>query len=132
MDMSDEEEERVRKEFERIKNQRTASDEDRDTVLNHEDDIKQKSLTGALKKFSADIGDLLEMIKAYYKKEYTEVPVASIAMILATLAYVFSPIDIIPDFIPVLGLTDDATMVAACLGVVHNDVDKFRKWRKAK
>ena len=71
MDMSDEEEERVRKEFERIKNQRTASDEDRDTVLNHEDDIKQKSLTGALKKFSADIGDLLEMIKAYYKKEYT-------------------------------------------------------------
>lgn len=34
-------------------------------------------------------------------------------MALAVAAYVFSPIDLIPDFIPVLGLLDDLLLVPA-------------------
>jgi uncharacterized membrane protein YkvA (DUF1232 family) len=45
------------------------------------------------------------------------------------LAYFISPIDAIPDAIPVLGYTDDAAVIAATFGIVQAFVtdDHFRK-----
>ena len=100
-----------------------------DTVLNHEDDIKEKSLKGALKKFADDIGALVDMVKAYANGTYRELPVTTIAMTVLSLVYVFSPIDIIPDFIPVAGLVDDAGVIAACLAAVGVDIEKFKDWQ---
>jgi len=37
---------------------------------------------------------------------------------LATLIYAISPIDLIPDFVPVLGWVDDATLVSMLLMAV--------------
>jgi len=42
-------------------------------------------------------------------------PFAAKLVALATSAYAFSPIDLIPDFIPVLGLLDDLLLVPAGL-----------------
>ncbi|MCU1551929.1 MAG: hypothetical protein JWR36_2489 [Glaciihabitans sp.] len=43
------------------------------------------------------------------------VPLAVRIMLLALLVYLLSPIDLIPDFIPVLGYADDALVVAIAL-----------------
>jgi uncharacterized membrane protein YkvA (DUF1232 family) len=40
------------------------------------------------------------------------------------IAYVISPIDIIPDFIPFIGYIDDLVLVVYGLNVVLNEVDK--------
>ena len=41
-------------------------------------------------------------------------------MLMALLAYVVSPIDILPDYMPIVGIVDDATIVpAAVLYVTH-------------
>ena len=40
------------------------------------------------------------------------------------IAYVISPIDIIPDFIPFIGYIDDLVLVVYWLNVILNEVDK--------
>ena len=43
----------------------------------------------------------------------------------------FSPVDIIPDVIPVLGLVDDATMVGLCIAASRSDIEDFRIWARS-
>lgn len=43
-------------------------------------------------------------------------------VIAAALVYLISPIDAIPDFTPVIGYTDDASVIAAALAVLGSAV----------
>lgn len=45
----------------------------------------------------------------------SRVPTAEKAMLIGTIAYVISPIDLLPDFIPFLGQVDDLYLVAIVL-----------------
>ena len=73
---------------------------------------------------------MASLIKSYVKKEYTEIPIGSIIAILSALIYFVSPIDLIPDAIPVIGLVDDAAVVATCLNFVNSDLEEYRNWRE--
>lgn len=78
----------------------------------------------------ADVPIMVSLIRSYVKKEYTDVPIGTIIAILSALIYFVSPIDIVPDSIPVLGYFDDAAVVAACWKLVDSDVEEYIKWRK--
>lgn len=78
----------------------------------------------------AEIPVLVSLIRSYIRKEYTLLPVASAVAILAALLYFVSPIDLIPDVIPLAGYVDDALVVTLCFKVVSADVDEYRHWRK--
>lgn len=101
------------------------------TVLNNTAEILNKSFDGPLVQFFNDIKTMCEIVKAWAKKEYKGVPVKTIGMIILTLVYVFSPIDIIPDCIPGIGLVDDAAMVGVCLTAARSDINDFRAWARA-
>lgn len=51
-----------------------------------------------------------------------ETPAATKAILLAALAYFVLPTDFIPDFIPGLGFTDDAAVVAAALAATNRSI----------
>lgn len=106
-------------------------DEDVYTVIDNTEDILNKSSNGPLEKFFDDIKTMCDMVASWAKKEYREIPYRTIGMIILTLVYVFSPVDIIPDAIPGIGLLDDALMVTLCLKAVQGDIDDFRVWKKA-
>ena len=71
----------------------------------------------------------IDLVYNYIKKKYTDIPVGSIISIVAALIYFVSPIDLIPDFIPGMGLIDDAGVILFCLNLVKSDLDDFKKWR---
>ena len=82
-------------------------------------------------KYLSDIPVLVSLVKAYVRKEYTEIPLGSIIAIISALIYFLYPIDIIPDFIPMFGYADDAAVIAFAYKMVHDDVDEFKIWREA-
>ena len=83
---------------------------------------KTAKVPGSLQRFANQITLLFEMLKDYVKGDYKVVPYSSIAMIVVSLVYFLSPIDLIPDFIPVIGYVDDALVVALTVKVIQNDL----------
>lgn len=81
-----------------------------------------------LKDFTEQIGTLMRMIQAYYTGSYREFPWKSIVMFAGALLYFVTPFDIIPDFIPALGLTDDISIVLWVMNSFSEDIDRFREW----
>ncbi len=77
----------------------------------------------------SDVPLLVSLVKSYINGEYKEIPYNSIVAVIATLLYVISPIDIIPDVIPVIGFADDAMAVAFCIKMIHDDLEKYKAWR---
>lgn len=109
------------------------TDEDVQKVLEKEKEIEEKVKgAGPLQEYLDAVKSMFALVKAYWNGEYREIPWFTIAAIVAALLYVFSPIDLIPDVIPVIGLVDDALVVAACLKLVKQDLADFEVWRAQK
>ena len=80
-----------------------------------------------------DLVSMVEMVDAYIHQEYTGVPVTSIVSAIAAILYVLSPIDLIPDVVPIVGFIDDAAVVLLVLKLgVGNDLKKFKDWQNQK
>lgn len=84
-----------------------------------------------LKKYTDDFIDLFSLLRDWYQDRYKDVPWRVISSIGAGLLYVLSPIDLIPDFIPVIGYLDDAAVIAALLKYVRIDLEEYRNWKDA-
>ncbi|MFC4728020.1 YkvA family protein [Coralloluteibacterium thermophilus] len=107
--------------------------EDIERVLGEREAIQSKfGEKGPLRAFLGDARTLFAMLNDYRRGAYRDLPWTSIAATVATLLYVLSPIDAIPDFIPVLGLVDDAMIVGLCLKAIGTDLDRYTQWRKSR
>ena len=79
----------------------------------------------------ADVQDVVSMLNDYYHGRYRKLPFAVLAGSLAIVAYLVSPIDLIPDGVPVLGFIDDALIINLVLELcVDTELKRYRKWRE--
>jgi uncharacterized membrane protein YkvA (DUF1232 family) len=116
---------------ERVLKEETAKvkEEDLEKVIKSEESIIEKVLNNkSLQGFFEDIKLLFSLVKDYVKGDYKEIPLWTISAVVASLLYVLSPIDTIPDFIPFIGYIDDAAVVSLLLSMMSNDLSKYKEW----
>ena len=91
------------------------------------DEAKVAELVSGRDKFEEKYGGVLGSVWRYVQAFYLVLvdprsSWTSKVLVAAALAYVISPIDLIPDFIPVIGYLDDIAVIALVAGVVGADL----------
>lgn len=81
-----------------------------------------------LKEFKSKLEILMRMFRSHLNGEYRAFPISTIILIVFALAYFITPTDLIPDFIPALGFTDDASVVFLVMKKINRDIKKFYEW----
>lgn len=83
---------------------------------------------GELDNIINDIKLLIQLVKDYKNKRYTQVSKNSIIMVIISLIYLVSPIDLIPDFL-VGGFIDDAAVIAYVLKKIQLELEHYKEWK---
>lgn len=70
------------------------------------------------------------LVKAYATGQYRDIPWKTVVLIVAAILYFISPIDLLPDFIPITGLTDDFGILLWVYSSLSTEIEKFLEWEK--
>ncbi|GIM13556.1 hypothetical protein Vretimale_16645, partial [Volvox reticuliferus] len=77
-------------------------------------------------KHEALVGTFTQVLAVYFAMQHPKTPFLAKAIAFMVLAYALSPLDLIPDFIPVLGIVDDLIllplMIAAAIALLPRGV----------
>jgi len=71
---------------------------------------------------------MLRLIRAYYRREYRNVSLQNLVMIIGAIIYILNPFDLIPDWIAGLGFADDAVVLAFAVRQTRQTLDDFMTW----
>ncbi|MDQ0478076.1 MULTISPECIES: YkvA family protein [Chryseobacterium] len=84
------------------------------------------------KGFISKIPVIIRMIKSATKKGGYKPHFKDVILPGLVLLYLISPIDIIPDWIPVIGVFDDLALLAFAIPLLVKEAEKFIAWEAAR
>lgn len=108
-----------------------AGDRKKTESLLDEAERKVRRERGLTDEFVDQLRELFRLLRAWVRGRYRQVPWKTLLAVLAAVIYFVNPFDLVPDFIPLLGLTDDASVVAFVIMSVKKEMDRFREWEQA-
>ena len=118
----------IREEFENLS--RKVSEKNIKEVLSSIDEIIQKIKNSSfLSRERAKVELLIMALRDYWNGEYKELPYRTIVAIVVALIYILNPIDIIPDFIPIIGQIDDLAMLLFVWEMISEDIRDYALWK---
>jgi curved DNA-binding protein CbpA len=83
----------------------------------------------ALKKVLENVRELYALFKDSVKGNYKLHP-ANVAMIGGGLLYFLLPVDLIPDFIPIVGYLDDLAVLTTIMNSLKGEINAYRSWKE--
>lgn len=81
--------------------------------------------------FAFAMQDFSHLIKSWFNGTYRVFPWRTLLIFILVGIYAVNPFDIIPDFIPFVGIIDDAAMLGFLVRSLMKDVQKFKEWELA-
>ncbi len=114
-----------------MEKQYSEKDFDEATLNEFEDKYTDEGLWEKVTSNAKSIGSglIYKAFQLYYVLENPNCPTKIKAGIVGALGYLISPIDFIPDLLPVVGYTDDAAAIAAALALAQMYIDDDVKWK---
>lgn len=73
---------------------------------------------------------MLGLLNDYRKGDYRQVPWKVIAAITGAVIYFVSPLDVVPDFLPLAGYLDDALVIKLALDLARADLARYAHWKQ--
>ena len=108
-------------------------EEDVKETLGKEDELKKLfKRVKVLAKYLNDLYDIIDLLRDRVTGTYKETPWTTIAALTGALIYVLSPIDLILDFIPLIGFLDDAIVIGLAIKLAQPDLAKYRAWKASR
>lgn len=92
---------------------------------------KAEKLIGNLGERIADFRLLLNIAKDSLSGKY-KISAKSMAIIGGAILYVLLPIDIIPDFLPIIGWTDDIAVIGYAMAQLSEEIEKYKEFKGCK
>lgn len=91
---------------------------------------KMKSEGGGspFQKIKHKVRSLGLLLRHYANGSYRSVEGKNVVIILAGMIYFLSPIDLIPDILPVIGFADDIALISFIYNSVSEELEKFESW----
>lgn len=68
------------------------------------------------------------MLADSFNRKYPA-PKKTVVVMAVTLMYLVSPVDFIPDLIPLLGFADDIALIVFAFSLIKEDLDNYRAWK---
>ena len=91
--------------------------------------IKEYLSKKGLKEVKEKVILLIDYISDIVNGNYKDYNVKAFLYVVAAMIYLVSPIDVIPDFILGIGLTDDVAVILFVLREVSLELDKYKEWK---
>ena len=117
---------RVNQTFE--KGVETFSEEDLENVKSNAETAEEKAKY--LGKQFDNFQLMWSLLQDYWAGNYKAIPWKLIAATGFAVTYLVSPLDIIPDFLPVMGFVDDATVFALVVSSFQSELTAYKEWKK--
>ncbi|QDA61775.1 YkvA family protein [Hymenobacter jejuensis] len=90
----------------------------------------QDSKKGPIQQTIDMVRTLIRLVGAFVRGSYRQIETTTIISGLAVLLYVLSPVDLVPDFLPVVGFLDDLALMSWFIGKFRDELIRFQKWEK--
>lgn len=90
---------------------------------------KAKELPGQIGEGVLQFPLMVNMVKSYVTKEYTEISPKVVASVVAAFLYLVSGKDIIDDRVPIVGMVDDVAVIGLALKMCEPELKAFQAWK---
>lgn len=100
---------------------------DKEKMQNLLNRFKEFFNNSSLEEIKDNMKEAFNYVSDVFSGRYKDYSMTALITLVAGMVYVVSPIDIIPDFIPVVGFTNDITVFLFVLKSINDELEKYRE-----
>lgn len=94
--------------------------------------LRKGTSSDALKEVWERLQLMINVLRDWVAGDYKEIPKRSLIIVTAALLYFITPVDLVPDFIPISGYLDDITVLGFVYTQITKDLDQYKAWKEAR